>query len=93
MFGKVRRLLEVRLGECESRAAAASASIDTLERSKAIIEFELDVKVIAATPTSGAGKQSSQSSRVVKSTRDIADMLQHIQNGTRGAYKAWNRAC
>jgi methyl-accepting chemotaxis protein len=48
MFGNRSRQLEVRLGECEIRAAAAKALIDAIDRSMAIIEFEPDGKVIGA---------------------------------------------
>jgi len=48
MFGNKGKQLEVRLGECEIRAAASKALIDAIDRSMAIIEFEPDGKVIAA---------------------------------------------
>ena len=48
MFGNRSRQLEVRLGECEIRAAAAKALIDAIDRSMAIIEFEPDGRVIGA---------------------------------------------
>ena len=48
MFGNRSRQLEVKLGECEQRAAAAKALIDAIDRSMAIIEFEPDGKVIGA---------------------------------------------
>ncbi len=48
MFGNRSRQIEVKLGECEQRAAAAKALIDAIDRSMAIIEFEPDGKVIGA---------------------------------------------